>query len=67
MQFDEFFNGKEYVELAYLFGSSAKGRYGKLSDIDIGVYLSDSLPKKERHLKHLELIAGLTTLSKAIG
>ena len=65
MQFDRFFSGKECVELAYLFGSSAKGRQGKLSDIDIGVYLSTNLPKKERHQKQLELIAGLTTLSKS--
>ncbi len=65
VQFDKFFSGKEYVELAYLFGSSARGGQGKLSDIDIGVYLSPNLPKKERHLKHLELIAGLTTLSKS--
>ncbi len=65
MQFYKFFGGKEYVELAYLFGSSAKGRDGKLSDIDIGVYFSDSLSKKDRHKRHLELIAGLTTLFKS--
>ncbi len=61
----EFFSGKKDVELAYLFGSSAKEGRGELSDIDIGVYLSNSLPKKERILIHLELIAGLTTLFKS--
>ncbi len=57
----EFFKAREYVELAYLFGSTAEGTEGPLSDIDIGVYLSRSLSKKERFEKRLELTASLST------
>lgn len=60
----EFFNKKEYVELAYLFGSTAEGTEGPLSDIDIGVYLSSKLTKGERIEKRLELIGELSTLLK---
>jgi uncharacterized protein len=58
----EFFKSQEYVELAYLFGSHAKGKSGPLSDLDIGVYLSRKLDKKERFEKRLELIGSLSTL-----
>lgn len=58
----EFFRSQKYVELAYLFGSRAKGKSGPLSDIDIGVYLSRKLDKKERFEKRLELIGSLSTL-----
>lgn len=57
-----FFRKIDYVELAYLFGSHAKRKTGPLSDIDIGVYLSGNLNKKERFEKRLELIASLCTL-----
>ncbi|AKB81849.1 nucleotidyltransferase [Methanosarcina barkeri 3] len=60
----EFFSKKEYVELAYLFGSTAEGTEGPLSDIDIGVYLSSKLTKGERIEKRLELIGELSTLLK---
>ncbi|AKB43803.1 nucleotidyltransferase domain-containing protein, partial [Methanosarcina vacuolata] len=50
----EFFNKKEYVELAYLFGSTAEGTEGPLSDIDIGVYLSSKLTKGERIVFNLQ-------------
>lgn len=65
MELKEFFQGKKFVELAYLFGSAAKGKYRKLSDIDIGVYLSENLSQKGKNQKRLELIAGLTTLLKS--
>ena len=39
-----------------------KGKSGPLSDIDIGVYLSRKLDKKERFEKRLELIGFLCTL-----
>jgi hypothetical protein len=45
------------VELAYLFGSSASGRTGKLSDVDVGIYLSEDLNR-------LELMGELTSLLK---
>lgn len=60
----EFFYKKEYVELAYLFGSTAEGTEGPLSDIDIGVYLSSKLTKGERIEKRLELMGELSTLLK---
>ena len=60
----EFFKSREYVELAYLFGSQSKGKQGSLSDIDIGVYLSSKLTKRERIEKRLELTAELTGFLK---
>lgn len=60
----EFFKSQEYVELAYLFGSTAKDHRGPLSDIDLGVYLSSNFTKNERIEKNLELTAELATLLK---
>jgi predicted nucleotidyltransferase len=60
----EFFKSGEYVELAYLFGSTAEGKEGPLSDIDIGVYLSSKLTKGERIKKRLEFTAELADLLK---
>lgn len=34
------------IIFAYLYGSLAKGKYHKFSDIDIGVYLRDPTPEK---------------------
>lgn len=61
---EKFFQVHDCVELAYLFGSAAKGKTGALSDIDIGVYLSAGLTKAQRNQKRLELIAKLTTILK---
>jgi hypothetical protein len=61
---EKFFQAHNCVDLAYLFGSTAKGKSGALSDIDIGVYLSDGLTKEQRNQKRLELIAKLTTTLK---
>jgi predicted nucleotidyltransferase len=60
----EFFKSQEHVELAYLFGSTAEDHRGPLSDIDIGIYFSNRLAKRERIDKHLELTAELTGLLK---
>ena len=60
----KFFQAHDCVELAYLFGSAAKGKAGALSDIDIGVYLSSGMTKAQRDQKRLELIAKLTTILK---
>lgn len=60
----KFFQAHDCVELAYLFGSAAKGKAGALSDIDIGVYLSAGMTKAQRDQKRLELIAKLTTTLK---
>ena len=62
--FPEYFKAQEYVELAYLFGSTAEGTEGPLSDIDIAVYLSGKLTKGERIDKRLELMGELATLLK---
>lgn len=59
---NEFFRAEEDVELAYLFGSVAEGKAGELSDIDIGVYLADTVTKAQRGLMRIELISGLTAL-----
>lgn len=61
---EKFFQVHDCVELAYLFGSAAKGKTCALSDIDIGVYLSAGLTKAQRNQKRLELIAKLTTILK---
>lgn len=60
----KFFQAHDCVELAYLFGSAAKGKAGALSDIDIGIYLSAGMTKAQRNQKRLELIAKLTTILK---
>ena len=44
----EFLSKQEQVRLAYIYGSTAKGKSGKLSDIDLAVYLDPALSKKER-------------------
>jgi len=62
----EFFKSQEYVGLAYLFGSTAKDHRGPLSDIDLGVYLSSSLTRRERIEKLLELTAELANLGKLL-
>ena len=58
------FKKKDCIELVYLFGSTARGEEGKLSDIDIGVYLTEILSKEERFEKRLELISDITSVLK---
>ena len=60
----EFLNKQKHVKLAYLFGSVAEGKEGKLSDVDIAVFLDESLSKKERFDLQLKLISGLTGILK---
>jgi uncharacterized protein len=60
----EFFKSREYVELAYLFGSTAEDNRGPLSDIDIGVYLSSKLTKGEKIDMRLEITAELAGFLK---
>ena len=47
------------VELAYLFGSAAREELGELSDIDIAVYLDESLSSEERFELQLRLMGEL--------
>jgi len=60
----EFLNKQKHVKLAYLFGSVAEGKEGKLSDVDIAVFLDESLSKKERFDLQLKLISGLMSILK---
>jgi predicted nucleotidyltransferase len=41
-----YLNKQEHVKLAYLFGSVAEGKEGKLSDVDLAFFLDESLSKK---------------------
>jgi hypothetical protein len=60
----EFLSEQECVKLAYLFGSVAEGKEGKLSDLDLAVFLDESLSKKERFNQQLTLVSELTGLLK---
>ena len=60
----EFLSKQERVELAYLFGSVAEGNAGKLSDLDMAVFLDESLSKKERFDLQLKLMSELTSILK---
>ena len=58
----EFFKDKDYVYFAYLFGSAARKRTGPLSDVDIAVFIDESLDKHESFRVHMDLIDGLVSL-----
>jgi len=60
----KFLSKQKYVKLAYLFGSVAEGKEGKLSDVDIAIFLDESLSKSERFHLQLKLISGLTSIMK---
>ena len=60
----EFLSRQEYVKLAYLFGSVVEGKEGKLSDVDIAVFLDESLSKKDMFNLQLKLISELTSILK---
>ncbi len=53
----EFLQKQDQIELAYLFGSVAYGEQGKLSDIDLALFLDESLDKEERFKLKLTLIS----------
>ena len=60
----EFFSKVDFVNVAYLFGSTVRGEANCLSDIDIAVLLDESLSKEELFDLQLKLIGELTTLLK---
>lgn len=60
----DFFSKIEYVNLAYLFGSTARGESNCLSDIDIAVLFDDTLLQKDTFDLQLRLISELTDLLK---
>ncbi len=59
-----FLSKQKQVKLAYLFGSVAEGKEGKLSDVDIAVFLDESLSKKQRFHLQLKLMCELTSILK---
>ncbi len=60
----KFLSKQEHVKLAYLFGSVAEGNAGKLSDVDLAVFLDVSLSKKEQFNLQLKLMSELTGILK---
>jgi len=60
----DFLSKHERVKLAYLFGSVAEGKEGKLSDIDLAVFLDESLSKKERFDIQLKLMSEMSSILK---
>lgn len=42
------FKKQKEIDFGYFFGSQVKGKTGKLSDIDIAVYLNPKISEKER-------------------
>ncbi len=58
-QVEKFLENQDAVVLSYLFGSVALQRAGKLSDVDLAVYLDDSLNSYERFDLELELLSDL--------
>lgn len=59
-----FLEDQEYVSVAYLLGSGAKGGMGALSDVDIGVLLDGELDKQETLDLRLRLINCLSSILK---
>lgn len=53
----DFLKKEDYIQLAYLFGSVAQGKAVELSDVDIAIYIDDSLDKKNRINLKLKLIS----------
>ena len=60
----ESLNKQEHLRLAYLFGSVAEGKTGRLSDVDIAVFLDKSLSKKERFDIQLKLMSEMASILK---
>lgn len=60
----DFLQKQDQVELAYLFGSVAIQKAGKLSDIDLAIFLDESIEKKERFKIKLRLISDLENILK---
>jgi predicted nucleotidyltransferase len=63
-ELSEYFNNKDSVILAYLFGSTVRGDAGRLSDVDIGVMLDEKLSKKDRFDLELKLMGEIAILIK---
>lgn len=56
-------NLKKYpIVFAYLFGSQAKGKFSRLSDIDLAVFIDRKIPKSERFDMRLRLANDLSAM-----
>ena len=60
----EFLSKQKRVKLAYLFGSVAEGKEGKLSDVDLAVFLDESVSKPEQFNLQLKLMSEITSILK---
>ena len=60
----KYFSIRAEIKFAYLFGSQAKNEAGKLSDIDIAVYLDGKLDEYKRFDIRLGLIGKVGSLLK---
>lgn len=60
----ELLEREKHVELAYLFGSAARGELGTLSDVDVAVYLDESLSSEERFKLQLKMMGELASALK---
>jgi hypothetical protein len=58
-QVEKFLEKQDAVVLSYLFGSVAQQRAGKLSDVDLAVYLDETLNSYEKFDLELELLSDL--------
>ena len=52
---------EESVILGYLFGSHAEGTEGPLSDVDVAVFLDETLSKADRFKLRMKLMARLSS------
>ena len=52
----KFLKRQDFVRIAYIFGSAAKGTAGPLSDVDLAFYLDERLSKKQMSDKLMFLI-----------
>jgi len=57
-----YFNKQAEIKMAYLFGSMAKGRAGRLSDVDIAIFIDERLERNKRNDLQLKILSDLIAL-----
>ncbi|HHF55861.1 MAG TPA: nucleotidyltransferase domain-containing protein [Thermoplasmatales archaeon] len=57
-----YFNKQAEIKVAYLFGSMAKGRAGRLSDVDIAIFIDERLERNKRNDLQLKILSDLIAL-----
>jgi len=57
-----YFNKQAEIKVAYLFGSMAKGRVGRLSDVDIAIFIDERLERNKRNDLQLKILSDLIAL-----